>query len=279
MFTTIINSELFQPFRVILDVAILSLIFYYIHRLLRNVKIPLLFNQIGAIILIYVVASLIKLETVLWVFESVVGWIIVGTLVVFQPELRALVMRFDYSSVFRNTKKTSEYPDLNIIIKSIKYLTSIHRGAIFVFPRKVNLENIISSKVEINAKLSIELLQTIFAYDTVLHDGAVIIQGNTITYSGCFLPTERGLDILFSLGARHRAALGLSQNSDAVILVISEEYGSVSLVFDGEFLYDMHVEKACMYVEQLLKDGRIDIDFDRLDYSIVDSEDEESVRD
>lgn len=251
MLDSILGIDYVQLARVMLDVFTLSVIFYFVYRLFRAVKIPLLLNQIISILLVYIIAAVFRFETVLWVLNKVSGWIIIAIIVIFQPELRALVMRTDYAKLFRRDKSNRFIlPDFDKIKNTIEYLIKMKRGALFVFPRHIDLEYIITSKVEINAHLNEDLLQTIFGYDTVLHDGAVIIKNNKITHAGCFLPTERTASMTYNLGSRHRAALGLSQNSDAIILVLSEEYGSVSLVFDGEILYDIGIEKSCAYLEQ-----------------------------
>lgn len=256
MLETIFGGDKF--YRIVLDIFLLSSIFYFLYRLFKTVKMPLLFNQIGLLLIFYVVASLLGLETVLWILKSVFGWIVIALIIIFHPELRALVMHTDYAQLFRREKKTLAVPDFQIITQAIEFLISVKRGALFIFPREIELDHIILSKVEINADLSSELIETIFSHNTVLHDGALIINKNKIVQAGCFLPIERSNTVLYGLGSRHRAALGLSQNSDAVVLVLSEEYGSVSLVFDGEILYDIGIEKCCIYIEQLLIEGKID---------------------
>lgn len=224
-------------------------------------RIPLFFNQIAAISIVYIISFLLDLQATLWLLGIAFTWIIIGGLIVFQPELRSLVMRTDYAKIFRREKgNDSALPDFNKIKKVVRYLIKVKRGALFVFPRHIDLEHIINSKTEINADLNEELLQSIFEYDTALHDGAVIIHNNKITHAGCMLPMGQGGSVILNLGSRHRAALGLSQNSDALILVISEEIGSVSLVFDGEILYDIGIEKCCTFIEQLMLEKGLSIE-------------------
>ena len=222
MLETLIGSDILQYIRIGLDIGLLSILFYIIYRLFRVVKIPLLFRQIGLIVFTYIIATLLNLEAVLWVLQNILGWVVIGGIVIFQSELRALVFRSDYIRFFRGTKKKHDVPNLSVITDAILYLQKYRRGALLVFQRNVELEHIVESTVKLDAALSAELIQTIFSHDTVLHDGAIIIQGNIISHAGCFLPINKSSGV-YDLGSRHRAALGLSQNSDAIILVLSEE--------------------------------------------------------
>lgn len=269
MFNDIVSPESIRIIRIVLDVGLLSVLFYFLYRLFSVVRIPVLFNQIGLIVIAYIVAMLFKLETVLWILRNIFSWLIIGGIVVFQSELRALVMRMDFRYMFRKPKDVTTISDFKAITSAIQSLKEIKRGALIIFPRKVDLEHIIMSKVALNADLSAELLQTIFSHETALHDGAVIIQDNKITHAGCFLPTSREKNILLHLGSRHRAALGLSQTSDALVLVLSEEHRTISLVYDGKLLYDISIEHACSYVEQLLLGKPIEVDYNQIDNTTV----------
>ncbi len=118
-------------------------------------------------------------------------------------------------------------------------LAEQRRGALLVFPRRVNIKHIADTGTRLNAELSSSLIITVFAYDTPLHDGALIVQNGRIAAAGCFLPLSEQQDIRKSFGTRHRAALGLSEETDAVILIVSEETGALSLAYDSKLYYDL----------------------------------------
>ncbi len=149
-----------------------------------------------------------------------------------------MIMRIGQSDFFKfdNNPRLGR---LEPVITAAEILSQQRRGALVVFPRKVSLRSIIETGTKLHADLSSSLIITIFAFDTPLHDGAMVIQNGKITAAGCFLPLSEQQDIRKSFGTRHRAALGMSEQSDAVILVVSEETGAISLAYDSKLYYDL----------------------------------------
>jgi diadenylate cyclase len=129
------------------------------------------------------------------------------------------------------------------ILKAAENLSGLRRGALIVFSRSVGLKNIIETGSKLDAEISQALLMSIFAFDTALHDGAVIIEGGRVSSAGSFLPLSEQQDIRKSFGTRHRAALGMAEETDAVVLVVSEETGAISLCYDGAMYYDLELEE------------------------------------
>ena len=127
------------------------------------------------------------------------------------------------------------------------------RGALIVFPRTVGIKNIIDSGTRLNAELSTSLILSIFGHDTPLHDGAVIIQGGKIIAASCFLPLSEQADIRRSFGTRHRAALGLAEESDALVVIVSEETGAISLAYNANLYYDLSLEEMKRNLKQILE--------------------------
>ncbi|MBE6344968.1 MAG: TIGR00159 family protein, partial [Spirochaetaceae bacterium] len=132
---------------------------------------------------------------------------------------------------------------IDSVLIAAETLSSQRRGMLAVFVRNTELKDIIETGQKLNADLSSSLLVTIFAHDTPLHDGAVVIQGGTVLAAGCFLPLSEQYDIKKTFGTRHRAALGMSESSDAIVLVVSEETGSISLAYDSRLHYDLTLEQ------------------------------------
>jgi diadenylate cyclase len=141
---------------------------------------------------------------------------------------------------------------LEAVLTAAEVLSEQKRGALVVFPRNINIKNITDTGTRLNADLSSSLIVTIFAYDGPLHDGALVVQGGKIIAAGCFLPLSDQQDIRKSFGTRHRAALGMSEQSDAIVLVVSEETGAISLAYDGKLFYDLSTIEVQRKLKELL---------------------------
>jgi diadenylate cyclase len=194
----------------------------------------------GAIFLalVYGVAFFLNLPTMKWLLSFLVPVLFMVIAVVFQPELRKIIMRIGQSDIFKFDNKP-HLGQLDSVITAAEILSQQRRGALVVFPRRVNLKSIVETGTKLNADLSSSLILTVFQFDTSLHDGAMIVQNGKITAAGCFLPLSEQQDIRKNFGTRHRAALGMSEQSDAVILVVSEETGAISLAYDAKLYYDL----------------------------------------
>jgi diadenylate cyclase len=182
--------------------------------------------------------------------------------IVFQPELRKIFIRLGQGELFRPDSKP-RIGQLEAVITAAEILSQERRGALVVFPRRINLKSIIETGTRINGEISSSLIVAIFEFDGPLHDGAMIIQNGRIAAAGCFLPLSEQQDIRKSFGTRHRASLGMSEQSDAVILVVSEETGAISLAVDSKLYYDL----SPIEVQRKLKD--------LLDHRVVRSGDSE----
>jgi diadenylate cyclase len=131
------------------------------------------------------------------------------------------------------------------------------RGALIVFPRRVGIRNIVQTGTRLNAELSMNLISTVFFEGTALHDGAMIVEGDRIVAAGCFLPLSDRKDVESAFGARHRAALGMAEETDALVVVVSEENGAVSLAHDGDIRYNISLQEVEAGLKSLLRPGQI----------------------
>ncbi len=235
----------------ILDVLILTYIIYKLYQILVQTRAVQLVRGAFIIGLIYAAAFFLQLETLLWILNRLATVIVIIIAIVFQPELRNLFMRIGRGNWFRLSSR-SRPQHLDSVLNAVEILASRRRGALIVFPRRVGLKNVIDTGTRINADLSSTLILTSFGHDTPLHDGAMFIQSGKIIAAGCFLPLSEQPDIRRSFGARHRAALGLAEVSDAVIIIVSEETGAVSLAFDGKLFYDLPLEEVRRNTKKLL---------------------------
>ena len=222
----------------VIDVVVVALVLYQLLRLLRGTQgIQIL---VGLIVLavVGVVATQFNLILISWLFKNAIFFIIIGIIVMFQPELRRALDQL--GRIGHIGRPLSKYnPGLynqaiSEAIQAAEHLSTKKTGALIAFEREVGLEDYATTGVRINGEISAEMLQSIFYPNSPLHDGAVIVRGNKIIAAGCLLPLPEEGIIRERLGTRHRAALGLSLASDAMVLVVSEETGNISVIEEGK---------------------------------------------
>jgi diadenylate cyclase len=231
-------GEIYNLFRPVLDIGLLAFLLYKAYELLAKTQAGQLARGAGFLALIYGVAYLFRLSTLQWLLATLAPGLFIVIAIVFQPELRKIIIRLGQGEFFRLDNKP-RLGQLEVVITAAEILSQQRRGALIVFSRKINLRSISETGTRLNAELSSSLIVTIFAYDGPLHDGALMIHGGRITAAGCLLPLSEQQGIEKSFGTRHRAALGLSEQSDAVILVVSEETGAISLAYESKLFYDL----------------------------------------
>lgn len=219
-----------------LDILIVSFVLYKLVMMLRGTRAT---SIIKGLIFLFVGSALsqwLGLPTVSWLLQQGTTVILVALPVVFYPELRRALERLGRGSIFRSfTSLGHEEVDklADEILRAIRHLITQRHGALIVIEKDVGLEDFIETGVLIEALVQADLLTTIFQPTTALHDGAVIIRGDRIIAAGCFLPLTDTTSIDSQFGTRHRAAVGLSEQSDAFIIVVSEERGVISVASDG----------------------------------------------
>jgi len=243
--------DLYNLFRPVMDVAILAFLLYKAYDLLIKTQAVQLIRGASFLALIYGVAYLFKLSTLQWLLGIIAPGLLVVIAIVFQPELRKIIIRLGQGELFRLDNKP-RLGHLEAVLNAAEILSRQRRGALVVFPRKVSLKDIIESGTKLNADLSSSLIVTIFAFDGPLHDGAVILQGGRIASASCILPMSEQQNIQKNFGTRHRAGLGMSEQSDAVTLIVSEETGSISLAYDTNLYYDLSPLEVTRKLKELL---------------------------
>jgi diadenylate cyclase len=223
----------------VIDVLIVAVILYQLLKLVRGTRAAELIVGLVLLSLVGVIASTLKLILLSWLFTNAAPFVVIAVIVLFQPELRRALDQVGRLSHL-NLQLSQFNPQafnrgVAEAIRAAERLSARKTGALIVFEREVGLEDYATTGVRINGELTAEFLQTIFFPNSPLHDGAVIVRGNMIVAAGCLLPMpEERMRGAERLGTRHRAAIGLSQVSDAIILVVSEETGSISVVEDGK---------------------------------------------
>lgn len=250
-----------------IDIFIISLFFYSIYKILAQTKAVQVIRGLFFFIIIYLISRFARLSTFSWLLDQITGVLVIAVIVLFQPELRRVLIKIGQSNWF-NIFIKKDPKALDEILKAIKHFHILHIGALIVFERNVGLKNIIESGTIINSRISAQLLITIFTNKTPLHDGAVIIKNNQIIAAGCFLPLSDSTQISKEFGTRHRAGLGLAEESDAIIIIVSEETGRISMAYDNRLFtnYD---------IDMLKKDLKTLLGYEYEDVELKENENEE----
>ena len=247
-------NSIYDIIRPVLDIGILAFLLYKTYELLVKTRAGQLVRGAGFLALVYGFAVLFKLTTLQWILNILAPGLFIAVAIVFQPELRRIIIHLGQGELFRPDIKP-RLGQLEAAVTAAEILSREKRGMLVVFPRRTSIKNIIETGTRLNADISSSLIVTVFEFDTPLHDGAMIIQNNRIVAAGCFLPLSEQQDIKKSFGTRHRAALGVSEQSDVVVLVVSEESGAISLAFDGKMYYDLSPVEVTLKLKELLDRG------------------------
>ena len=253
----------------IIDISLVGVLIYYVLKSLKNnVKMVLIFKGIIIIVIIKILSDWLNLTTVGLLLEYVIMWGPLALIIIFQPEIRSILEHLGRKQILtKHHVLTMDEREKMIyeIMNAIEYLRKSRIGALIVIEREVSLNDYIVRSKGIYADISSELLISIFFPRNPLHDGGVIIQGNRITSAGAVFPISLNTKINKRLGTRHRAALGISEESDSIAIVVSEETGKISIAIGGVLNYGLSIDDArMMLVEELRprKDFLLDDDFE-----------------
>jgi diadenylate cyclase len=237
------------------ELFLLFIVIYAILRFLRGSRGAAVLRGVLLLIslsigVVFLAASYFNLERITWVFEKLSALFMVALIIIFQPELRRGLLRLGLNPFFRRFVRASS-PAIEEIVEAVSLMSQGKVGAIIAIQRDVPLTPYVETATALNAEISSELLRTIFQKDTALHDAAVIIQGTRVAAAGCLLPLSENPELSKSLGTRHRAALGLSEESDAVTVVVSEETGRISLCVEGKLTQGLSPDELRQQLTQL----------------------------
>ena len=250
-------TTLWSLFTKILDICIVWFLFYFILKNIRNnVKMILIVKGVLLVILIEILSQVLNLYTVGLLLEYVLDWGPLAIIVIFQPEIRSMLENFGRTQLLGRHKilTVDEREKLvTEIMKAIEFLKKNRIGALVVIERDVSLQEYIGRATKIYADISSELLSNLFYPNSPLHDGGVIIQGDRITCAGAVFKTSMNPDISKRLGTRHRAGLGIAEESDAIALIVSEETGRLSIAVDSHLHYNLEPDQFRMMLIDELK--------------------------
>jgi diadenylate cyclase len=234
------------------EVLFLAWAFYQFYLALDKTRMQRMIRMIFFVFVIYIIFYILDFPEIISLMDFLKVPFVVFLCVVFQPELRrSFSTEWFGKSRLRIATLASTTEQIESVVNACTVLSSKRRGALIVFPRKDAIAQVINSGTMLNADLSTSLILTVFDHDTPLHDGAMIIQNDKIIAAGCYLPLSGQADIRKNFGTRHRAALGQTEESDAIVLVVSEETGALSLAYDANLYYDLSATEIEELIPQL----------------------------
>lgn len=243
--TTLLENYgfLLPDFRDLLQILLVAAAFYYVLRLLARTRAMQMLFGVVLLAAFYFFARLLNLDLIRYILEAVFQYGAIAALIVFQPELRSALARLGQSRMIRFFNRMEETAVVEEVVSAVERLARGKIGAIIALEREVGLEEYAETGTALQAKVSAEILVSIFAPYGPLHDGAVLIAADTIIAAGVVLPLTQFPVMDKSLGTRHRAALGLSEETDALVVVVSEETAQISLAQRGRLERDVSMER------------------------------------
>lgn len=234
-----------SPLRVVVlvaDVLIVSFIAYYVYKLIKQTRAEQIFKGIIVLLVLLIISKVFNMIILNFILTNLMTYGMLLFIVVFQPELRSAfekIGRNKFVDVFDMDENILIKHSISEIVKAVEIMSLKKIGALIVIERQTKISEIVKEGVDLSAKVSNELLQNIFIPKTPLHDGAIIIRGNVISAAKCILPLASENNVPRSLGTRHRAAVGISEIADVLVVVVSEETGTISLAEEGKLKRDL----------------------------------------
>lgn len=229
----------------VIDIIEIGLISFFVYQFMAWIKFTRAYTLLKGILIVLgfiLVAYIFKMNTILWIFRNLANVLVIGVIVIFQPELRKALEQLGQKKFVSNiipfdsgreVQERFNDKTINELVKACFDMGEVKTGALIVIEEEIRLDEYVRTGINIDGILTSQLLINIFEHNTPLHDGAIIIRGNRVTSATCYLPLSDNLSISKDLGTRHRAALGISESTDSLTVVVSEETGRVSLAERG----------------------------------------------
>ncbi len=237
--------------RAVLDILVIAVVIYYMLKLVRGTRALPMLVAILLLGVFYKWARWARLEMVEWLLTTLLPSFAIALIVLFQPEIRRALARFGRNLFWVRLSSRNPAGALDDLTLAVSYLAQNRIGALVALERDVGLRTYIESGIALDAKLSYDLLLAIFRPESPLHDGAAIVQGGRVAAAGCFLPLSLNPQLSNQLGTRHRAAIGVTEESDAVVVVVSERTGAIALASGGAIELNLTVEQLSLRLAAL----------------------------
>jgi len=225
-----------QIIRDVIDIFVVALVIYYILKLIRGTRAVYMLIGLSFGVVMYVVSNIFELATINWILYHFLGSFLLIIVVLFQNEIRRALTRLGRTQVFSFLGPVQDSIMIDELVRTAVSLANKKIGALMVMEKEANVQDYIEKGVSVDANVSKEILTALFLPSSPLHDGAVVIQKGKVSYASCFLPLSMNPEIHQDLGTRHRAAVGVTEETDAVVIVVSEEKGWISVAMSGKLI-------------------------------------------
>ena len=242
----ILKMEILRQHRWILDlldILLVSIIVYRLLLIIKGTKAAQMLIGLGVLLIASLLSRYLELYTVDWLIQSFWAQAVIALIILFQPEIRRALAQMGETQFFPSFTSAEELKSLEEIVRAAVALANRKIGALIVIERETSLKDFVEVGTPLDAKVSKELLMSLFHPASPIHDGAVVIKGNRIVAAGCFLPITLSPEVSRALGTRHRAGLGLAEETDAVVIIVSEETGIISLAINGKLETNLDMGK------------------------------------
>ena len=241
----------------LLDIVVVSILIYEVLKLIRGTRAVQMAFGGGVLVALFYGSRWMHLETTHWLIRNLFGYIVFAVIVLFQSDIRRALAHLGRAPFFRYfAKPESAEESIEELVVAISMLSAQRIGAIVAIERQIGLRNYIEGGIPLDAVLTYDLLLSIFQVSSPLHDGAVIVQDDRVAAAACFLPLTVNPKLSKELGSRHRAAIGLTEENDAVAIVVSEETGNISIVADGQIERGLTIDALRLRLRSLVLQRR-----------------------
>lgn len=247
----------------VLEIIIIAFMVYHVIKWVRSTRAWMPVKGLMILLVFWAIASILKMDVILWIFYSTIGVGITAIIIVFQPEIRRALEQLgqqSFTSSFRLFSEKSEHDErfsektVEELVKGTFLLARHKTGALIVLEQEVSLEEYVETGIAIDGIVTNQLLINIFEHNTPLHDGAVIIRGNRIVSATCYLPVSKNMKLSKELGTRHRAGVGISEVTDSFTIIVSEQTGKVSVTRNGTLISNIDADYLRMKLQEIQKD-------------------------
>jgi diadenylate cyclase len=237
--------------RAVLEIMILTVGIYYSFRFVRGTRgAPVVTGFLVVLLTFVLVSFLLQLKVLQYLLGAFAAYFSLGILVIFQPELRRMLAELGNLPLFATAHEQRE--NIEVIIQSVERLSEVRIGALIAIEQSIQLQEAVESGMVVDCEATPEMVETIFFPNNAIHDGGVIIKGDRIAYAACIFPLTQRQDLSKSLGTRHRAAIGLTEETDAVVVIVSEETGAISHAYKGQLVRNVTIEALRSFLTSVL---------------------------
>jgi diadenylate cyclase len=244
-------EDIDKVWRPVLEILILAVGIYQAFNFIRGTRgAPVVYGFILLLLTLTIISSALQLKVLEWILHTFFAFFAVAVLIIFQPELRRILAELGNHPLLNSAREQRE--NIEVIIRTAERLSEVHIGALIAIEQSINLQDAVESGVRVDCEATPEMLETIFFPNTAIHDGGVIIRGDRIAYAACIFPLTQRQDLSRSMGTRHRAAIGLAEETDALVVVVSEETGAISYAYKGQLTRGVSLEELRSFLTSVL---------------------------